>query len=68
MLSFQSGLLFYSLAIFRLAGLMLGFQGSPEREGFGGSFSSLPSFRSRLGGLSLSDTGIASHPDRLPRR
>ena len=68
MLSFQSGLLFYSLGIFRLAGLVLGFQGGFARGRFGGSFSSLPSFRSRLGGLPLGDTGIASHADRLPRR
>ena len=65
--SFQSGLLFYSLAIFRLTGIVLGLQGSLVCGGLGGqhggAFSSLTSFCNRLGGLPLGGTGIASHAD-----
>jgi hypothetical protein len=71
LLSFQSGLLFYSLSIFRLACIVLSLQGCRLCSNLGsfrgGAFSSLPSFRSRLGGLPLGDTGVASHYDRLPR-
>jgi hypothetical protein len=71
LLSFQSGLLFYSLAIVRLTGIVLGLQGSRlcgDLGSFrGGAFSSLASFRSRLGGVLLGNTGIANHSDRLPR-
>src|SRR5204863_6571380 len=60
---------------FHIAGLLLGFQGgltsgSPGSLGglCGGQGSSLLSFNGQLGGCSLSDTGIASHPDRVPCR
>lgn len=70
MLGFQGGLSFHSLGIFRFAGLPLGPQGGRLCGGLGSLggvvFSSLPSFPSRLGGLSLGDTGIASGADRTP--
>jgi len=56
------------LSEFRIAGLLLGFQGGLTSGSLGGQISSLTSFNGQLGGCSLSDTGIASHPDRLPRR
>jgi hypothetical protein len=63
------------LSEFHIAGLLLGFQGgltSGSLGGLGGlcggQGSSLLSFNGQLGGCSLSDTGIASHPDRVPCR
>src|SRR6202048_1250050 len=60
------------LSEFHIAGLLLGFQGgltSGSRGGLCvGQGSSLLSFNGQLGGCSLSDTGIASHPDRVPCR
>src|ERR1700724_2739420 len=60
------------LSEFHIAGLLLGFQGGLTSGSLGGlcggQGSSLTSFNGQLGGCSLSDTGIASHPDRLPRR
>ena len=60
------------LSEFRIAGLFLGFQGGLTSGSLGGlrsgQISNLTSFDGQLGGCSLNDTGIASHPDRLPRR
>src|SRR5258707_5380323 len=60
------------LCEFRIAGLLLSFQRGLTSGSFGGlrrgQGSSLTSFNGQLGGFSLSDTGIASRPDRLPCR
>jgi len=56
------------LSEFRIAGLLLGFQGGLTSGSLGGQISSLTSFNGQLSGCSLSNTGIARHPDRLPRR
>jgi hypothetical protein len=72
LLSLQSGLSFGSLGVFRLAGLVLGFQGSLARGGLGGfrgdPRSRFPSVGGRLGGLPFGDTGIAGDADRTPNR
>ena len=51
---------------------MLGFQGGLTSGSLGGmrsgQVSSLTNFNGQFGGCSLSDTGIASYPDRLPFR
>ena len=69
-LGFQGGFPRCLLSEFRIAGLLLGFQGGLTSGSLGGlrsgQGSSLTSFNGQLGGSSLSDTGIASHPDRLP--
>jgi hypothetical protein len=69
-LGFHSGFPRCLLGEFRIAGLLLSFQGSftsgslgDLRSGYG---SSLMSFNGQLGGFALSDTGIASRSDRLP--
>jgi hypothetical protein len=58
------------LSEFRIAGLLLGFQSRLTSGSFGGLRSgqgnSLTSFIGQLGGFSLGDAGIASHPDLLP--
>src|SRR6266550_9596667 len=60
------------LGEFRVAGLLLGFQRGLTSGSIGGlrsgQGSRLTSLSGQLGGSSLSDTGIASHPDRLPCR
>jgi hypothetical protein len=60
------------LSEFHIAGLLLGFQGGLTCGSLGGlcggQGGSLMSFNGQLGGCSLSDTGIASHPDRVPCR
>ena len=71
-LCFHGGFPRGPLSEFRIAGLLLGFQGGLTSGSLGGlrsgQSSSLTSFNGQLGGCSLSDTGIASHPDRLPCR
>jgi hypothetical protein len=58
------------LSEFRIADLLLGFHGGLTSSSLGGLRSgqrgSLASFNGELGGSSLSNTGITSHPDRLP--
>jgi hypothetical protein len=58
--------------MFGLAGLLLGLQSDLACGGRGDflrkALGSVPSSRSRLRRLSLSDTGISRHPDRLPSR
>ena len=60
------------LSKFHIAGLLLGFQGGLMSGSLGGlcsgQGSSLLSFNGQLGGCSLSDTRIASDPDRVPCR
>jgi hypothetical protein len=69
-LGFQGGFPRYLLSEFRIAGLSLGFQSRVTSGSFGrlrsGQGSSLTSFIGQLGGFSLGDAGIASHPDLLP--
>jgi hypothetical protein len=69
-LGFQGGFPRCLLGEFRIAGLLLGFQGDLTSGGFSGlrrcQGSSLTSFNGQLGGSSLSDTGIASYPNRFP--
>jgi hypothetical protein len=71
-LFFQGGFPRGPLSEFRVAGLLLGFHGGFTSSSLGGlrsgQLSSLASFNGQLGGSSLSGTGIASHPDRLPCR
>jgi hypothetical protein len=59
------------LSEFRIAGLLLGFQGGLPSGSLGGlrsgEGSSLTSFKCQLGGCSLGDAGFASHAGRLPR-
>jgi hypothetical protein len=58
------------LSEFHFAGLLLGFQGGLTSGSFGslcrGQGSSLLRFNGQFGGFSLSHTGIASRPDRVP--
>ncbi len=65
-LSFQGGFPRCLLSEFRIVGLSLGFQRGFTSGSLGDLRSSLMSLNGQLGGSSLSDTGIASHPDRLP--
>jgi hypothetical protein len=71
-LCFRGGFPRGPLSVFRILDLLLGFQGGLTSGSLGdlrsGQISSLTSFNGQLGGCSLSDTGIASHPDRLPFR
>ena len=71
-LFFHSGFPRGPLSELHIAGLLLGFQGGLTSGSLGGlcsgQVSSLTSFNGQLGGCSLSDAGIASHPDRLPCR
>jgi hypothetical protein len=72
LLGFHGGFPRSPLSEFRVAGLLLGFQGGLTSGSLGGlrsgQVNSLTSFNGQLGGCSLGDTGIASHPDRLPCR
>src|SRR5947209_7968591 len=69
-LGFQGGFPRDPLSEFRIAGLLLDFQRGLASGSLGelrsGQGSSLTSFSGQLGGFSLSDTGIASYPDRVP--
>src|SRR6202040_4129114 len=69
-LGFQGGFPRNLLSEFRIAGLLLGFQSRLTSGSFGGlrsgQGSSLTSLIGQLGGFSLGDAGIASHPDLLP--
>ena len=71
-LCFQSGFPHHPLGEFRIAGLLLGFQGGLTSGSLGGlcsgERSGLASFVGQPGGCSLGDTRLASHPDRLPCR
>src|SRR5436190_6846541 len=70
LLGFHGGFPRDPLSEFRIAGLLLGFQRGLTIGSLGnlrsGQGSGLTSFSGQLGGFSLSDTGIASYPDRLP--
>jgi hypothetical protein len=69
-LGFQGGFPRNLLSEFRIAGLLLGFQSRLTSGSFdglhSGQGSSLTSFICQLGGFSLGDAGIASHPDLWP--
>jgi hypothetical protein len=71
-LFFHGGFPRGALSEFRVAGLLLGLHGGRTSSSLGGLRSgqrcSLASFDGQLGGSSLSNTGIASHPYRLPCR
>jgi len=71
-LGFQGGFPSSLLSELRIAGLLLGFQlGLTSRSLPGlrsGQGSNLTSFNRQLGGCAHGDTGVASHPGRLPRR
>ena len=71
-LGFQGGFPRCLLSEFRITGLLLGFQRGITSGSLGdlrsGQGSSFPSCNGQLGGSSVSDTGIASRPDRLTCR